>query len=66
MMFCVFWLIQAIDFCGRVSGKKMVGLGLPQIYIHSCQPVGAVLMIIFVTECIIKDIRSMVKKEEQS
>ncbi len=66
LMFCVFWLIQAIDFCGRVSGKRMVGLGLPQIYIHSCQPVGASLMIVFVMECLIKDIGQLLRKEAQT
>ena len=64
--FCVFWLIQAIEFCGRVSGKRMVGLGLPQIYIHSCQPVGAVLMILFVLECIVNDVKTLAGKELKS
>jgi len=66
LFFCVFWLVQSIDFCGRVMGKKMVGLGLPQIYIHSCQPVGASLMIIFVLECIIRDVRGLLEKEALS
>ena len=64
LVFCVFWLIQAIKFCGQVSGKKMVGLGLPQIYVHACQPTCAVLMIIFVLECTVNNFKDLFSKEE--
>lgn len=64
LVFCVFWLVQAFKFCGQVSGKKMVGLGLPQIYVHACQPTGAILMIIYVLESIVNNFRDLFRKEE--
>lgn len=62
--FSVFFAVQAFTFCGVVSGKKMVGLGLPQVYVHACQPTCAVLMILFSFESLVNRARDLFQKEE--
>lgn len=64
MMFAFFLLVQSIRFCGKVANKTMIGLGLSQLYVHTCQPACAVLLIIFDSECIVNRVKGLFKKEE--
>jgi len=64
LVFAVFFAIQAIKFCGMVSHKKMVGLGLNQLFVHTCQPTCAILLGIFDIECLVDRVKDLFKKEE--
>lgn len=65
LVFAVFFAVQSIKFCGMVHGKKMVGLGLPQVYVHICQPTCAFLLMIFGMECLVGRVKDLFKKEDE-
>ena len=64
LVFAVFLTIQSIKFCGMVSHKKMIGLGLNQLFVHTCQPTCAILLIIFGLERLIADAKDLFRKED--
>ncbi len=64
LVFAVFLLVQSIRFCGKVAHKTMIGLGLNQLFVHTCQPTCAVLLAIFDIECIVKRFKELFGKEE--
>ena len=63
LAFAIFFAVQSIRFCGMVSHKKMVGLGLNQLFVHTSQPTCAILLGIFDIECMVDRVKNLFKKE---
>ena len=62
IVFAVLWLKLGIDYCAQLNGKKMVGLGLPQVYVYASQVASAVLLILFAAEQTVVDAKRFFTK----
>lgn len=65
LVFAVLWAKLAIEYCAQLGDKKMVGLGLPQVYVYSSQIASAVLLGIFTLERLVGDVLLLAKKDKE-
>ena len=65
MVFAALWAKLAIEYCAQLGDKKMVGLGIRQVYVYSSQIASAVLLGIFTLERLVVDVILLVKKNKE-